>query len=105
MCLHSLESGHVAKLHPVEAGFALLPLEHSEDLAVQHRSLDEYSALAARAAAPMEGAFSLQNEYAKGHFDIVERFGRFPHRNAVLGRESTPEELDYLGSGGATFGQ
>ena len=105
VCVQSLETGHIAKLHPVEAVFALLPLEHSEDLAMQHRSLKEYSALVARAPAELEKTLSDNREYAQQHFDIVERFGRFPHRNAVLGRESTTEELEYLGAGGATFGQ
>lgn len=105
VCVHSLENGHVAKLHPVEAVFALLPLEHSEDLALQRRCLEEQSVLLARAPAELEKVLSGTREYAQQHFDVVERFGRFPHRNAVLGRESTKAELEYLGSGGATFGQ
>ncbi len=104
VCLLSLERGHVAKLHPVEAVFALLPLEHAEDPAMQSRSLEEFSALPLRAPVPLEKVLSTQWRYAKQHFDLVERFGRFPHRNAALGRESTPEEVEYLGSEHDSFG-
>jgi uncharacterized protein (DUF924 family) len=69
--------------------FFVLPLAHSEDLADQERSV----ALARRI-----GADDLA--HAEHHRDIVRRFGRFPHRNAILGRESTPEEKDYLANGG-----
>jgi uncharacterized protein (DUF924 family) len=71
--------------------FFVLPLAHSEDLADQERSV----ALARRM-----GADDLA--HAQHHRDIVRRFGRFPHRNAILGRESTPAELDYLANGGYT---
>jgi len=71
--------------------FFVLPLAHSEDLADQERSV----ALARRM-----GADDLA--HAQHHRDIVQRFGRFPHRNAILGRESTPEEKDYLANGGYT---
>jgi uncharacterized protein (DUF924 family) len=69
--------------------FFVLPFAHSEDLADQERSV----ALARRI-----GADDLA--HAEHHRDIVRRFGRFPHRNAILGRESTPSEKDYLANGG-----
>lgn len=69
--------------------FLLLPFAHSEDLADQERAV----ALARRI-----GAYDL--ERAQHHRDIVRRFGRFPHRNRILGRESTPEEQHYLANGG-----
>ena len=69
--------------------FFVLPFAHSEDLADQERSV----ALARRI-----GAEDLA--HAEHHRDIVRRFGRFPHRNAILGRDSTPAEKEYLANGG-----
>jgi uncharacterized protein (DUF924 family) len=70
--------------------FFYLPFMHSEDLAAQERGLDLY-----RTLGDQDGYF-----YMLIHFDVVRRFGRFPHRNAVLGRQTTPEEAAYLASGG-----
>lgn len=70
--------------------FFYLPFEHSEDLADQERSLTLY-----KAAGDADGL-----KWAELHADIIRRFGRFPHRNAVLGRVSTPEEQEFLDSGG-----
>lgn len=67
--------------------FLYLPFMHSENLADQERSLDLHRR-------------SGHTEYATQHWDIIHRFGRFPHRNLVLLRESTPEELAYLDAGG-----
>jgi uncharacterized protein (DUF924 family) len=69
--------------------FLYLPFGHSEDLAEQERSL----ALNRRLGPPNE-------EHAQRHRDIIMRFGRFPHRNAILGRETTPQEQRYLDEGG-----
>eukprot|EP00301_Raphidiophrys_heterophryoidea_P001568 c10753_g1_i2.p1 GENE.c10753_g1_i2~~c10753_g1_i2.p1 ORF type:complete len:221 (-),score=53.67 c10753_g1_i2:321-932(-) len=76
--------------------FYLLPLQHSEDLAVQEKSIELYTA---------HGMEKHGLEYAITHRDIIKKFGRFPHRNQVLGRESTKEENDYLESEGALFGK
>ncbi len=76
-------------LHPVERCFVYLPFEHSEDLADQHESVRLFETL--RLAL---GDSTV--EYAYRHRDVIRRFGRYPHRNAVLGRDSTPEELRYL---------
>ena len=73
--------------------FAYLPFEHSEAIADQRESLRLMSQL----ADPMF------HDYAQKHFDVIDRFGRFPHRNAILGRASTVEELDYLAQPGAGF--
>ncbi|MBN8845667.1 MAG: DUF924 domain-containing protein [Sphingomonadales bacterium] len=69
--------------------FAYLPFEHSEDIADQRESLRLMSQL----ADPMF------HDYAQKHFDIVDRFGRFPHRNAALGRETRPDELAAIEEG------
>lgn len=70
--------------------FFYLPFEHAEDLAMQD--------LAVRMVEPLRDAEF--TKYALLHRDIIARFGRFPHRNAVLGRKSTPEELQFLAEGG-----
>jgi uncharacterized protein (DUF924 family) len=87
-----------------ERAFLYLPFEHSETLEDQDRSVALFSAL--RDATPNVRR-AVTNDYlnhAEHHRDIVRRFGRFPHRNALLGRESTAEELEYLRRAG-NFGQ
>ena len=70
-----------------------MPLEHSEDLAVQEQCVSLFEELAARTGSEQVGNFG---QYAKAHRDVIARFGRFPHRNRILGRDSSPEELAYL---------
>ncbi len=89
--------GFDSALLPVQRGIFYLPFMHSERLADQRRSLELYAALAG--AAPDVD----QRSFAKSHFDIVARFGRFPHRNVALGRASTPEELRFLETPGSSF--
>ena len=85
----ALKRGYDQDLPEADRGFLFLPFMHSEDLADQIRCVALY-----RAA-------SHENlKYAEEHRDIIRRFGRFPHRNAVLGRETTPEEQAFLESGG-----
>lgn len=70
--------------------FFYMPFEHAEDIDLQERAVD-----LCRTAKDDEGYY-----YALIHLDVIRRFGRFPHRNEVLGRETTPEEEAYLASGG-----
>lgn len=92
----ALESGFDARLRPMQRVFLYLPLEHSESLADQHSSVALFERLAAESAPPRQEAMSGFLDYARRHRDIIARFGRFPHRNAILGRPSTQEELDFL---------
>jgi uncharacterized protein (DUF924 family) len=85
-------------LPPEQRAFVYLPFEHAESLALQEEALRHFRRLAA--AAP-EMAESL--DYAERHHAIVQRFGRFPHRNAILGRESTPEEIEFLRGPNSSF--
>lgn len=89
--------GFDQQLPPVWRWFVYLPFEHSESLADQTRSLALFGALP---AAPEHDEVK---DYAKRHYDVIKRFGRFPHRNAILGRESTPEELEFLQQPGSSF--
>lgn len=107
-CLAAIESGQDRLLHPVERAFLYLPLEHAEDRALQRLSVRQFEALAAEAVEEKGGWGDLLAEnarYARDHCAVIERFGRFPHRNRVLGRQSTEQEQRYLASGAPTFGQ
>lgn len=86
-------------LAPVQRVFVYLPFEHAEDLPAQDVSVQLFGALAQ--AAPDAGTGWL--DYAHRHREIVARFGRFPHRNAILGRASTAEEADFLRQPGSSF--
>ncbi len=98
LALALIARGDDRRLRPLERLFAYLPLEHAEDLALQDRSVDLFSAL----AAGHEG-FGEVLDYAERHRDVIRRFGRFPHRNAALGRASTPAEVEYLAQPGSGF--
>ena len=89
--------GFDSLLRPVERWFAYLPFEHAEDLAAQRRSVALFEGLAGDPDST--GTIA----YAHRHYSIISRFGRFPHRNAMLGRESTPEELKFLSQPGSSF--
>ena len=86
----ALKRGYDQDVPEAERGFFFLPFMHSEEIADQERCVALY-----RAAGDDYGL-----KYAEQHADIIRRFGRFPHRNAVLGRETTPEELAFLDGGG-----
>lgn len=93
-----VDSGAHLALHPVQRPFAYLPFEHAEDLALQDESVRLFTALAAEHP-PADG----YRDYAERHRDVIRRFGRFPHRNAILGRASTAGERAYLATPGAGF--
>ncbi len=98
-----LASGADRLLRPIERVFFYLPFEHSEDLADQERCLELFRDLAESVPEAHRKTFDSYVDYAVRHHEIIERFGRFPHRNQVLGRESTPEELGYLSEPGSGF--
>lgn len=85
----ALELGHDRAVDPALKGFFYLPFAHSEHLADQERSV------ALCVDVPEPGP-----SHSRGHRDTIARFGRFPHRNAILGRQSTPEEVAWLAAGG-----
>ena len=86
----SVNRGYHQKLVPPLAMWLLMPFEHAEDLDAQHRCVALFGTL---------GLHDMVH-YAQMHLDIIARFGRFPHRNAVLGRRSTAEEIAFLQDGG-----
>ena len=94
-CLYALDHGYDRGVAPVARWFFYLPLEHCESLERQRDALARFKALQGTPAwtAPVGSA--------EKHLAIIERFGRFPHRNAILGRESTPEEIEFLKQDGS----
>ena len=86
----AMARGFDAALPPAWRKFFYMPLHHSENLVDQHRSL------ALLEAVPRDPARAENARYARRYIEIIARFGRFPHRNAVLGRVSTPEEIEFL---------
>lgn len=86
----ALAAGHDGGFEPMLRGFFYLPFEHSEDPADQDRSVALFTALGEKTYL----------DYAVQHRDAIARFGRFPHRNRALGRDSTPEEQAWLDAGG-----
>jgi uncharacterized protein (DUF924 family) len=98
-----LESGADRLLRPIERLFVYLPFEHSEDLADQDRSVQLYQDLAESVPEGHRETFAGFVDYAVKHNEIIARFGRFPHRNVILGRESTPEEKAFLEQPSSSF--
>lgn len=93
-----VDSGAERTLPGVMRQFAYLPFEHAEDRAEQQRAMALFTQLEAD-----EPALAGLLEWARKHQEIIERFGRFPHRNALLGRASTPEEAEFLKQPGSAF--
>jgi uncharacterized protein (DUF924 family) len=76
--------------------FSMMPMLHSEDVALHARSVEEIDAIVAEAPPFMQTFFSMAIEQSRKYRDVIQRFGRFPHRNAILGRVSSPEEQAFL---------
>lgn len=83
--------------------FLYMPLMHAEDRTAQHRCVEVFEALAAELTGDARERVMGNVRFAEQHRDIIVRFGRFPHRNALLGRDSTPEELAFLEQPGSSF--
>jgi len=98
-----IKAGWDTSLHPAERVFAYLPLEHAENLAVQTRCVDLFADLAAQVGGELKPLFGSFLDYAEKHRAVIERFGRFPHRNAVLGRQSSADERAFLAESGRGF--
>jgi uncharacterized protein (DUF924 family) len=98
LAVNGIERGFDKELRPVMRVFFYMPFMHSEDIGIQVRSIALFKALERDFTSPPELAemLSSNRDYAERHYTIIERFGRYPHRNRTLGRESTPEELEIL---------
>lgn len=92
-------------LTSIQRVFFYMPLQHSESRKVQKKSCSIYNKLAEAVSPTYKETFETIAQFAELHADIVEKFGRFPHRNVLLNRDNTPEEDEYLAGGAPTFGQ
>ena len=97
--------GHLAGLSIPEQAFFLMPYQHSEDIAVQRVGVDLMAAMVASAPQELKPVAQGNLDFATRHHDIVAEYGRFPHRNSLLGRNSTEAESQFLQTGGERFGQ
>ena len=91
------------QLKPIERVFFYLPLEHAESMADQDRAVSLYTRLFQEAPAAQVERYRNFLTFALRHRRVIERFGRFPHRNAIIGRESTPGEVSFLQEPGSAF--
>ena len=104
LSLDAIERGldKTLDLHPIQKTFFYLPLEHSEDLKFQEKSLELYTELSKN-----NPEFSILQgfvKYAQEHYDLIKKFNRFPHRNLILNRTNTKEEEEYLKTVSNVFG-
>ena len=92
-------------LSPIQKVFFYMPLQHAESRKVQAKSVELYQRLAEAVSPTYRETFETVAQFAELHKDIIDQYGRFPHRNKLLGRENTPEEDKYLAGDSPDFGQ
>ena len=104
-CQKGMDARHDTALFPIERVFFYMPLMHSEDIEIQKTSVKTFSSLADefRNSPEVFKFLSGSADFARRHFNIIEKFGRYPHRNEILGRKSTPEETEFLKQKGSSF--
>jgi len=105
LALSGMNSGADAALDPAQRIFFYMPLQHAESLEVQDESVAAYRRLVGESPEALRGAFEACLKYAEAHRDVIRKFGRFPHRNRVLGRANTPDEDIYLSGAADRYGQ
>ncbi len=105
LCVEGAMQGDYKALNPFQQAFYFMPLQHAESLKIQARSVKIYEGLVTGVSDTLKATFATFAQFAELHHDIVDSFGRFPHRNKTLGRPNTPEEAEYLGAGAPAFGQ
>lgn len=103
LTLDGIENGIDLKLNVVQRVFFYLPFEHSESMAIQDRSVELQKQVLDDAPDNLQDQFQGFYNYALLHREVIEKYGRYPHRNNLLGRECTPEEIDYLNQPGSGF--
>jgi uncharacterized protein (DUF924 family) len=105
VCLDGIDRGFDRALALVPRALFYLPLHHAEDPSLQDRFVAEIRGLLAEAPPAFGKLLRDFLDAAEGHRGVIRRFGRFPHRNAILGRESTADERAYLRAGPPSYGQ
>ncbi len=105
LCVEGAMVKKDAGLTAIERAFFYMPLQHAESRKVQAKSVELYNRLAKAVSPTYRETFETMAQFAELHRDIIEQFGRFPHRNKLLNRQNTPEEEEYLAGGSPDFGQ
>lgn len=105
LCVEGARNKKDKGLTPIQQAFFYMPLQHAESLKAQEMAVEIYNRLAGAVSATYRETFETMATFAELHRDIIERFGRFPHRNQLLSRENTPEEDEYLAGDAPDFGQ
>jgi uncharacterized protein (DUF924 family) len=105
LCVDGSMSNVYRSLPPIQRVFFFMPLQHAESTSVQEKSVRIFTALAEGISPTLRETFLTFAQFAELHHDIIERFGRFPHRNPLLGRANTPEEEEFLAATAPRFGQ
>lgn len=103
VALDGIALGADEQLSLHQRAFYYLPLEHCERLEIQDRSIERYSTLVLQTPEHGKSAARRYLDYAWRHYQIIKRFGRYPHRNKTLGRESTQKEVQFLKEPGSSF--
>jgi len=101
--LDGIQNGFDRELAVFERAFFYLPMEHSEDIEIQKLSVSAFRKLVDDALPAQRSTCESYYDYAVRHYDIIARFNRFPHRNEILGRVSTAEEIEFLKQPGSSF--
>lgn len=104
-CRAGVELGQHKAVRSVERPFFLMPLMHAESLQAQDQAITLFEELVSDASAELRGAFEHNLKFSHMHRDLIVKFGRYPHRNEILGRESTAEERAHLAASNQSFGQ
>ncbi len=99
----ALDQGLDKELALHERVFFYMPLMHAEDLDLQEKCIQSFESFSAEFSGELRNKIEGNLDYARQHRDIIARFGRFPHRNKLLGRESTAEEAEFLTQPGSSF--
>jgi uncharacterized protein (DUF924 family) len=105
LCVEGMQLAADAALDPAERLFFYLPLEHAESMEAQDAAVAAMERLRAEAPPHFQGFCDNTLAYARQHREVIRRFGRYPYRNAVLGRASTPAETEWLAAESSRFGQ
>lgn len=103
LCIEGISAGDDLNLHPVERSFFYLPLEHAEDMKLQDLSVEACQQLIQDVPEQYRKPFEDTLEWSEKHRYVIERFGRFPELNQMLGRESTEEEIAFIAEGKYAF--
>lgn len=105
LCVEGAMQKKDKDLTPIQRVFFYMPLQHSESRKVQEKSVEIFQRLAKAVSPTYRETFETVAHFAELHRDIIQQFGRFPHRNKVLNRKNTPEEEEYLAGDSPNFGQ